>query len=128
MRVIGKFESEKDARAFIAILSRQGIDSRVETHEQGYFIWILEEDQIDRAEELFKQYLDNPDHNELHKVSEETLLNSPRLVRLRMNKPSPLTVGIIALCVFIFLMNIMQKGQPPFGLTPLSQKLIFEYP
>jgi hypothetical protein len=62
MRLIGEFKTEKEATTFLLVLKREGIKSNFEPFENAelgteeYRIWILEEDQVEWAFELFEKF------------------------------------------------------------------------
>jgi GlpG protein len=61
MRLIGHLAEETAAQVFADYLYVQGIQNQVE-HEKGtgFGVWISEEDQVDRAAELLKEFQTNP--------------------------------------------------------------------
>jgi len=61
MRLIGHLVEETAARSFADYLYVQGIQNEIE-HEKGsgFGVWISEEDQIQRASELLKEFQANP--------------------------------------------------------------------
>src|SRR6476619_5742742 len=61
MRLIGHLAEEPAARAFADYLYVQGIASQLEHEKQdGWGIWISDEDQIGRASGLLEEYRRNP--------------------------------------------------------------------
>jgi len=61
MRLIGHLVEETAARSFADYLYVQGIQNEIE-HEKGsgFGVWISEEDQVQRASELLKEFRANP--------------------------------------------------------------------
>src|SRR5580765_3073315 len=61
MRLIGHLVEETAARSFADYLYGQGIQNEIE-HEKGsgFGVWISEEDQVQRASELLKEFQANP--------------------------------------------------------------------
>src|SRR5215471_14756352 len=61
MRIIGHLAEESAARVFGDYLYVQGIDNQVEHHAQdGWGIWVLDEDKLERAAELLRAFRLNP--------------------------------------------------------------------
>src|SRR5690349_18842193 len=60
MRLIGQLTTEASARTFGDYLYVQGIENRVENHENGWAIWVNDEDQLAGAARLLESYRANP--------------------------------------------------------------------
>src|SRR5438128_704790 len=61
MRLIGYLEEEAGARTFSDYLLVQGIESQLDHHkEDGWAVWILDEDRIERAISLLTAFRANP--------------------------------------------------------------------
>ena len=57
MRLIGYLEEEAGARTFSDYLLVQGIESQLDHHkEDGWAVWILDEDRIERATSLLTAF------------------------------------------------------------------------
>lgn len=61
MRKIGSVSEESLARRYEDYLLVRGIGSRVDQSDQGWEIWVLEEDHVDRARQEFDQFLSDPE-------------------------------------------------------------------
>src|SRR5438094_33901 len=62
MRMIGHLANEPSARVFADYLYVQGIDNQLEHHaHDGWGIWVLDEDKLDRATSLLTAFRSNPD-------------------------------------------------------------------
>jgi GlpG protein len=69
MRLIGHLANESAARVFGDYLYVQGIENQIEPQSQeGWAIWIMDEDKLQRAETLLTDYRKNPQDR---KYSEE---------------------------------------------------------
>ena len=53
MRLIGHLPNEASALTFSDFLYVQGIHNQIEHEHDGWGIWILSEDEIDKAKDLF---------------------------------------------------------------------------
>lgn len=171
MRLIGKLANEKQAFVFYSYLLKEGIHSTYEKEvdrekkTQVVSIWIYEEDQIEKAEELLAEFQANPKAPKFASIEfpeappqppdliaeqkeEEARKEAEKLgrtSRMRFGSPGrqkkkrsyPLTLGIIFLCVFLYFIQGAQQMKMvkadgklalQIGLTPIQQKLLFDYP
>src|SRR6266700_3992462 len=71
MRMIGHLPNETSATAFSDFLYVEGITNLVEAEKEGWAIWIHSEDQLQRARELFLNYLGNPKDPKYAKKSQK---------------------------------------------------------
>lgn len=72
MRMIGYVESEPAARTFGDYLLVNGIKNQVEAEGDGrWAIWIHAEDELEKARELLRNYLANPNDNAVRSASEK---------------------------------------------------------
>jgi GlpG protein len=61
MRLIGHLESESSARTFGDFLFVQGVENQLEfSKDEGWGIWIKEEEKIQSASKLLASFLENP--------------------------------------------------------------------
>jgi GlpG protein len=60
MRLIGHLTDEAPARAFADYLYVQGIENQLEQDNEGWSIWISDEDKITRASDLLTAFRQNP--------------------------------------------------------------------
>lgn len=158
MRLIGNVKNEKQAFLFYSFLLGEGIHCTYEVDKDQQknvvLIWVYEEDQIERAEAYLEEFKNNPqdpkfsrvefpesppvppDHLAKPKKTEEEEKKSwkehPRKI-----KKHPLTSLVIMVCVFLYMLTIMQEVQMvqadgelsvTLGFVPVAQKLMFDYP
>jgi GlpG protein len=72
MRLIGHVANESNARTFGNYLYTVGIENQVEFHKgDGWAVWVMEEDKLQRAEELLRAYLQNPAHAQYTTLARE---------------------------------------------------------
>jgi len=69
MRLIGHLPNEASALTFSDFLYVQGIHNQVEHENDGWGIWIHSEDELDKAKDLLKSYVGNPNDPRFHKHS-----------------------------------------------------------
>jgi GlpG protein len=158
MRLIGHVKNEKQAFLFYSLLLGEGIHCTYEVDKDQQknvvLIWVYEEDQIERAEAYLEEFKNNPqdpkfarvefpeappvppDHLAQPKKTEEEEKRSwkqhPRKI-----KKHPLTSLVIMVCVFLYMLTVMQEVQMvqadgelslTLGFVPIAQKLMFDYP
>ncbi len=133
MRLIGHVDHEDDAFRITEFLRRKGIDASSEgifdtnTGAVNYQIWAHDEDRLDEARKDLEKFKKNPGRleYEIPSIEEETVISAEDV-----RKPSsPFTVFIIALCVFIYLLNFMEELQNKDMLfTSVQKSLFFDFP
>jgi GlpG protein len=136
MRLIGHLANESAARVFGDYLYVQGIENQIEAQSQdGWAIWIMDEDKLQRAETLLTDYRQNPQDKkyvaeakgaaERRASAEKDQAAYEKRVRERRHlfKPltgygfGPLTFVLIVICVGVFLWsNFGTNFEPVSGL------------
>lgn len=124
-----------------------------ETQKEVVSIWIYEENSIELAQELLAEYKANPKAEKFANIQfpevppqapdliaeakEEEGVKKESVERKKKNRSYPLTYGVILICVLLYFWNSMQqytmyKGDGKLalqlGMTPVQQKLMFDYP
>ncbi len=149
MRLIGEFKDERQSFGFQAFLKKEGIqslyDSTKDTTGQTTFrLWIVEEDDFDRAWAFYQEWQKNPhdDRFEPKQEKAEPVVSktaAPRWkVRMVRQQGSSFSLNnlIILICGLLFVLNGFQenriktqKGEAASQLsfTPLEKKLVFDY-
>lgn len=154
MRLIGDFKDEKQVFGFQLFLKKEGIQSLYDSTKdaQGepiYRLWIVEEDDFDKAWAFYQEWQKDP-HDIRFEPTKDKIVeaaapvaSSPsskwkvRMAAPRRSSSFSLNNFIILLCGFLFMLNSFQernittqKGVEALqiGLTPLEQKLVFDYP
>lgn len=130
MRLIGEFKSEPQAFSFQAFLKSEQISSNYElTQEASYRLWIVEEEDFDKAYSFYQEWLKNP-HDPRFEVKE---VPSQWKVRSSASSSSNRKAGtlnhlIIFICTLFFIINGFQKQTALAGVTPLERVMLFDYP
>jgi GlpG protein len=138
MRLIAEFKDEKEAYAFQSFLKDKGINSLYDSHESLYRLWVVEENDFEKAYVLYSEWRKNPEQKPLPttKPTEEPHWK----IKMQVSRPSSsfsLTNLIILLCAFLFMVSGLQTlrlkqsegiAAAELELTPIQQKLIFDYP
>jgi len=159
MRLISDFSDERKAYTFCQYLMQKGVDASYEAVKEGHHcIWIIEEDDFDKAQQLLAEFSQLPEEqqrkNERPKTISKVLPGiiptvrgekkdrSPYMhVRLRprplQHRRHPMTHFLLIVCGLLFFWNLVQETQLiksegkaalQLGFTPLQQKLLFDYP
>jgi GlpG protein len=143
MRLIGEFQAEKQAFGFQTFLQNHGIQVLYDSTSEGiYRVWVVEEDDFDKALGYYKEWQQNPQPIEPPSLKEQPSLKEHANWKVRMEVPrlrSPFLINncMIILCGFLFLWTFvqMQRLQQEQGvialryeLIPLQQELLFDYP
>ena len=124
MRLIGYLENEPHARTFADYLYVQGIETELEFQKgEGWAVWIRDEDKLDPAAKMFTGFKSNPADphyrtegkaaSQLRQEEEQDQESYRKKLRSRRHlfRPltsygfGPLTFGLIAACVFVFLLS-----------------------
>lgn len=101
MRCLGKLDDELQARHLSRYLSRLGIQNAVQLQSGKYELWVAAT-QVEEAMAYLRQW-----HRQTPKISPQTV---------RQIGPQPLTLGLVLLCVGLYL--LLQ--------TPFRQAILLE--
>lgn len=142
MRLIGEFQSEKEAFGFQTFLQNHGVPSVYDNQQTLYRVWVIEEDDFDKACAFYDDWKKNP-----ATVPPPEKPGGPHSTghpawRVRMDVPrlkSPFSLNnfVIILCGFLFILMLtqmtrLQQSQGEialeYELVPLQQNLMFDYP
>lgn len=142
MRLIGHVANESSARIFGNYLYVQGIDNQLEFQDDnGWGVWIMDEDHLDRARSLLETFRTNPKDPKFQaegraaedlrarKEKEEKAWRKRLLDRRHLFRPltgygfGPLTMVLILACVVVFV--ITSFGNDPGRVLSL---FISEHP
>lgn len=140
MRLIGHLETEEAARTVSDFLYVEGIESQVERDaSDGWALWILCEDQIERASGVLQGYRQNPSDlsfkakaiqaAKLRQQKEKDAAAYARKVKPRAEVLrslttagfGPLTVTLIGMCLAVFaLQSFNRRWELVLALTDLT--------
>ena len=139
MRLIGTLPATTDPTLFCDDLLALGITSKPIKSKDGWAIWVIDEDQRDRARSELEAYLNDPDDPRFHeatRVAEDVRREEKRLDRLynknyrnlsgtwdRLNvHRRPLTMFLVFVCVAIY---VAQEVSPRFKSWTFDQLCFF---
>lgn len=131
MRLVAQFEKREKARKFYTYITHEGIHALFERAEKGFSVWVYEESDVEKAEELLEQFehnsedpkFDIADDVDLHEPKEEGEISEDPIFLARMQelkkkltvKPlyanirASLTKLTILLCIVLFLVSLYQR-------------------
>lgn len=149
MRFLASFSNPEDMHKLSEYLATSNIENKVEV-ETGtdwgspnygvskYKIWIIDEDQVDRALEIFREFENDPSHPRYN-------LKTPPLFHLPKQKSSkrqqPLyrwTVYLVTLCSLVFVWTSLstpefksketEHSYSPIYTSPTKELMLYDFP
>jgi len=156
MRLLCTIDSKKENPfAFSHFLSSEGIKNQCEeTSGDQFYIWVIDEDEVDRAQNFYLEFQKEPGNPKYAtppqpvepekeaEATEEATEKTPPPRRRRGFLSSapygPISISIIIAAILLFVWAQVQRGvimppkvngvvQAPM-LAPIEQKMIFDYP
>jgi GlpG protein len=126
MRQIGTLPTQDEATRFADYLLTQGVEVKAEPESSGWGIWVRDENQLDQARVELGQFEKNPADERYHAASRtaatlrreeqqkrDQVRRNTHEMRDRWQRPimqrRPLTVILIALCVFVGVVSNFGK-------------------
>ncbi|MBY0530125.1 MAG: rhomboid family intramembrane serine protease [Rhabdochlamydiaceae bacterium] len=147
MRLIGSFDTEKQAYTLYSLLLKEGIQNTYEpfvdneTHAKRYRIWVYEENDLDTAISWVEKYKQHPEDPQFQQIETPLISSLPRVqdedsdpsleepavepLLKRGRLPFQLTHLILAVCIFLFLWNDVQEGRLKAAKGELALFLTF---
>ena len=158
MRLIGHLNSEQQMHQLSHLFNREGIEHSYEfrpsdSENEGHFdIWIVNEDDFDKASKLFAAFTKDPQSKELN-IPEDlekeekkapSLFDTPPISPKGLSsketkrKSSRLTFIFVALSIIFFIVHQLQQGQifrseegqtgGILIITPLMHWSLYDFP
>lgn len=140
---------DENPYGFSAYLKKQGIDNEVEevvlpNENPFYRIWIVDEEKVDKAEKIYKEFQKNPDDERFQKYVEavvetpETETKGPQKRRRGVLSPSPygkVSIFIIAACILLFIFSGRSEVPPKIPgiveaplFSQVNKALLYDFP
>lgn len=134
MRQVGSLESEEQAQRLADYLLVQGIETRVDRGEDGWLLWGLDDDLLERAKEELRAFEASPDdpkyqqsQGEAQQIRKEQEKSEKRarknIIRVQplqygnfLQSPRPVTIGLVVISVLVALVTRLGDNLVPFGL------------
>jgi GlpG protein len=137
MRLAGSIPDENDARRFFAYLLTLGITSKVEPSEDGFSVWIREEEHIEQAMRELQEFLRQPSdpryakaletarrilHNEeaKDKAARKNYVNLSRRWDRASSGPKPVTVLLIVASLAVAILSRLGEDRDSAAIQYLS--------
>ncbi len=150
MRSLQTIPDQKKAKKFSAYLRSQKIENSCEitlnkqTSQIECTIWIREEDELEKATKLWEEFEKNPEDPKYSTPQFQkpviSAIKNPKVVLEEEKKEPSLKKGgtyfFLALCIFIFLLQLVQKmqiekkneGEPLLVFTKIEKLFLFDFP
>lgn len=148
MRLIGQLSNETQVDTLCPYLESRGIQTAVDQAGGGYQIWVVNEDRVAEATEIYRQFLENPNDVKFQGVAERTRLNkavgqTPEASPMRRRFGAPMgkiTLMILLVCTLLLIWaevatpaGAAESKSPIFRvgsllLTPPFYVCLFDYP
>lgn len=150
MRLIAEFKDDREAQSFSSLLQTKKIENMVEMAKVSDWssvdygtiqckVWIWDEDRLDEALSLYREFIGNPDLVGEHLPKKQPVVEKRKLKASAAIRPKGnLTLFFLILCTALFFGNLflmpnlpkLPKGLPEIALlhTPISEVLWFDYP
>ena len=130
MRRIGTLDSDEHARRFEDYLLTIGIKGVAEQSDDGWSLWVYDEDQVDRAKDEFERFVQEPDAEVFRKTTasaqslrreaeKQNAAYQKRMidVRRRWERPvasqCPITIGLIGISLLVAFASRMGEQHEP---------------
>ncbi len=143
MRRVGILQEEEQAKRFSEYLELQGIKNQIEETEEGWPVWVYDEDQVPKAREEFEEFQQNPDAEKFHvevdlarrfreELSEQTRQlekagrrrqQYQRRQELPFARRCPITFSLMAISIVVALMTNLGSQWSPVLDKLLIQKV-----
>jgi rhomboid protease GlpG len=147
MRLIAKFDKENLAKKFSFFLTKEGITNSIEseidtnTNKRTLLIWAEDEDLTEKALKFYQEFIKNPNDSK-YNIAFKEIYKKPLIqaIPIKINtqprkKIISLTFITIAICIFIYLINLFQEtaiakkeGKRAFFITPIQLLLFYDVP
>jgi GlpG protein len=143
MRLIGHLESESGAHTFGDYLFVQGIENQIELHkDEGWAVWINDEDKIERAAGLLKAFREHPadpkyqaegkNAARLRAEREKEVADYTKKIRTRQQLVGPiagygfgpLTFALIAISGGVFVLSKFSNDFEPVRSLFISERIL----
>lgn len=153
MRLIGVLPEESQAQRFSNFLTKEKVDNHIEPSQSpdskkiAFAIWVLEEDQIDKALGFFEEFQKNPMDQKYNVQLPKTPSESPPPTLQQDVDESPpakpkirytftMTGIFLLMCVFVYFLNSFQELRmnsqrgikQNYLFTPIQRALMYEFP
>lgn len=141
MRLLATLKTEEEARTLSNALTQEKIENQVEaklvtdwgSNEYGtpeYFIWVIDEDQVEAASHVLQEYQANPE-NPRYQTSKIVPIQETKIAPKGKTSKAPLTLYLIAICSFLFAWDSItspELNSAKIYMSPVKQDLLYDFP
>lgn len=152
MRILCSLTNQDETKKLAAYLDSQDIQTEVDgqvntdwgSPEYGtilYKVWVIDEDQVEKANALYEQFIQDPSHARYSiappfKIitTEPKRVSAPALKRTQ----APITFYLVALCCLLFALSAFTSPEypttkssytvAPVYASPIKQLLLYDFP
>ena len=110
MRLIGVWPSEKALSYFAGYLQSLGIHSRILPHEDQFELWVIKDQDLERARQEWSEFITNPDAQQYRvRIKKKSSSESDRQLKahyrryFKRPRGNTLTMLVIVIAVLCFL-------------------------
>ncbi len=138
MRRLGSISDQTHAEHVTDYLLTLNVHARAEQEDGEWAVWVLDEEKLDEAREVFKELKESPNDERLKGIAQQaTALREAEIQRRReaasnvvemrgkwntgTGRKIPITFTIIAICVGVFLLTGMKGSHE----NPMTRSLLF---
>ena len=112
MRLIGVWPSEKALSYFAGYLQSLGIHSRILPHEDQFELWVIKDQDLERARQEWSEFITNPDAQQYRvRIKKKSSSESDRQLKahyrryFKRPRGNTLTMLVIVIAVLCFLVQ-----------------------
>lgn len=110
MRLIGVWSSEKALSNFVGYLQSLGIQSKIVSHEDLFELWVIKDQDLERARKEWNAFIVNPDSQQYRvrikrKSSSDRQLKAHYRRYFKRPRGNTLTMLVIVIAVLCFLVQ-----------------------
>ena len=139
MRLLREFDDEKTAQRLVDALADQTIETELKHGERAYGVWVIDEAHLGRAGQLTSAWLDEPNKLEAFEQSASRGMRARELATrieerrqrhieamarqlqsIARPRPTPLTWGLIGLCVAVALLTELGNQKVMVALLTIA--------
>lgn len=142
MRLLRELDAEQDAQYLVDALADSGIETDLKSGQDGrHRVWVLDESQLPRAQQLSSSWLDQGQRETLESTSargraarelkehveqrrrRQLEAATRQLAAYKRPRPAPLTWGLVFFCIAIAALTQLGKDRAMVGALTIADPL-----
>ena len=153
MRQLCQIDVRDQAECLTDYLTSIGVDARCDEGREGFAVWVLDEDEMERARAELEKFLAEPDHERYAAAGDKAQQRREEQARRREaaarnvvemrgrwkgmsmaaawgagpTRPAPWTIGLIIAAVAMSLMTNFAEPKDDFGRFVMEKAMIVEF-